>query len=344
MVHRAISRRLPTGRRRCLGLAMRSLAKAASRHGRLADAGLSPVVLDANEGLALLNGTQFSTAYALAGLFEAERLVQAALVPSALSVDAARGSDTRFDARIHALRRQPGQAEVAAVLRALMDSSAIRASHRTGDERVLDPYCLRCQPQVMGAAADLLRQAAQTLQSEANGVSDNPLIISEDSIVLSGGNFHAEPVAFLLIWLRWQSPRSEEHVRAMLDYQRMGIPTVDYGNKIRQMAREEGVPDAFDFPGFVPAYIRPLFCHGVGLLPEDAHLHPWLDMARARIAFQGLPARICWVGLGDRHRLGLAFNEMVARGEVSAPIVIGRDHLDSGSVASPQSRNRWHAG
>ncbi len=149
-----------------------------------------------------------------------------------------------------------------------------------------------------------------------------------------------------------------EQVRAMLDFHRMGVPTVDYGNNIRQMALEEGVSDAFDFPGFVPAYIRPLFCRGVGpfrwvalsgdpediyrtdatvkaLLPNDHHLHHWLDMARSRIRFQGLPARICWVGLGDRHRLGLAFNEMVARGELQAPIVIGRDHLDSGSVASP---------
>ena len=149
-----------------------------------------------------------------------------------------------------------------------------------------------------------------------------------------------------------------EHVRAMLDFHRMGIPVVDYGNNIRQMALEEGVKDAFDFPGFVPAYIRPLFCRGIGpfrwaalsgdpedicrtdqkvkeLMPDDASLHHWLDMARQRIAFQGLPARICWVGLGDRHRLGLAFNEMVARGELKAPIVIGRDHLDSGSVASP---------
>ena len=148
------------------------------------------------------------------------------------------------------------------------------------------------------------------------------------------------------------------HVRAMLDFHRMGVPTIDYGNNIRQMAKEEGVADAFDFPGFVPAYIRPLFCRGMGpfrwaalsgdpediyrtdarvkeLLPENRHLHRWLDMARERISFQGLPARICWVGLGDRHRLGLAFNEMVASGEVSAPIVIGRDHLDSGSVASP---------
>jgi urocanate hydratase len=149
-----------------------------------------------------------------------------------------------------------------------------------------------------------------------------------------------------------------EHVRAMLDFHRAGVPTLDYGNNIRQMAKEEGVADAFDFPGFVPAYIRPLFCRGVGpfrwaalsgdpedifrtdakvkeLMPHDAHLHNWLDMARKRIHFQGLPARICWVGLGDRHRLGLAFNQMVASGELKAPIVIGRDHLDSGSVASP---------
>ena len=148
------------------------------------------------------------------------------------------------------------------------------------------------------------------------------------------------------------------HVRAMLDFWKMGIPVLDYGNNIRQVAKEEGVTDAFDFPGFVPAYIRPLFCRGIGpfrwaalsgdpediyktdqkvkeLLPDNAHLHNWLDMARERIAFQGLPARICWVGLGDRHRLGLAFNEMVAKGELKAPVVIGRDHLDSGSVASP---------
>jgi urocanate hydratase len=149
-----------------------------------------------------------------------------------------------------------------------------------------------------------------------------------------------------------------EHVRAMLDFHKMGIPTVDYGNNIRQMALEDGLENAFDFPGFVPAYIRPLFCRGIGpfrwcalsgdpediyktdakvkeLLPDNKHLHNWLDMAQKRIKFQGLPARICWVGLGDRHRLGLAFNEMVARGELKAPIVIGRDHLDSGSVASP---------
>ena len=149
-----------------------------------------------------------------------------------------------------------------------------------------------------------------------------------------------------------------KHVEAMLAFRAMGIPVFDYGNNIRQVARDEGVAHAFDFPGFVPAYVRPLFCRGIGpfrwvalsgdpediyrtdakvkeLIPDDAHLHRWLDMARERIAFQGLPARICWVGLGQRHRLGLAFNEMVASGELKAPIVIGRDHLDSGSVASP---------
>jgi len=148
------------------------------------------------------------------------------------------------------------------------------------------------------------------------------------------------------------------HVRAMLELQQAGVHTVDYGNNIRQVALEQGVKNAFDIPGFVPAYIRPLFCRGVGpfrwvalsgdpediyrtdarvkqLLPQDAMLHHWLDMARERIRFQGLPARICWVGLGDRHRLGLAFNEMVASGELKGPVVIGRDHLDSGSVASP---------
>lgn len=149
-----------------------------------------------------------------------------------------------------------------------------------------------------------------------------------------------------------------DHVEAMLAFHRMGIPTLDYGNNIRQVAHDMGLTDAFDFPGFVPAYIRPLFCRGIGpfrwaalsgdpediyrtdakvkeLLPDNAHLHHWLDMARERIKFQGLPARICWVGLGDRHRLGLAFNDMVASGELKAPVVIGRDHLDSGSVASP---------
>ncbi|TIU32478.1 MAG: urocanate hydratase, partial [Mesorhizobium sp.] len=149
-----------------------------------------------------------------------------------------------------------------------------------------------------------------------------------------------------------------EHVEAMVAFWNAGVPTLDYGNNIRQVAKDEGFENAFAFPGFVPAYIRPLFCRGIGpfrwaalsgdpediyktdakvreLTPGNTHLHNWLDMARERISFQGLPARICWVGLGDRHRLGLAFNEMVAKGELKAPVVIGRDHLDSGSVASP---------
>ena len=168
-------------------------------------------------------------------------------------------------------------------------------------------------------------------------------------------------------WAREHDPKEVERaakqsmarqVLSMLDFHKAGVPTFDYGNNIRQMAKDEGVADAFLFPGFVPAYIRPLFCRGIGpfrwvalsgdpedidrsdervkkLLPDDKHLHTWLDLARKKIKFQGLPARICWVGLGDRHRLGLAFNEMVASGELKAPIVIGRDHLDSGSVASP---------
>ena len=162
----------------------------------LAKAGLAPAELAAKEGLALLNGTQFSTAYALCGLFEIERVFQSALMTGALSTDAARGSDTPFDPRIHALRRHRGQIDVAASLRALMEGSEIRASHRHDDPRVQDPYCLRCQPQVMGACLDLLRRAAATLEDEANGVTDNPLIFAEDDTALSGGNFHAEPVAF----------------------------------------------------------------------------------------------------------------------------------------------------
>ena len=162
----------------------------------LAAAGLAPLELGAKEGLALLNGTQFSTAYALAALFEVDTLFASALVTGALSTDAARGSDAPFDPRIHALRKHRGQIETADALRALMEGSAIRASHLVGDERVQDPYCLRCQPQVMGACLDLMRQAAATLLTEANGVSDNPLIFADTGEALSGGNFHAEPVAF----------------------------------------------------------------------------------------------------------------------------------------------------
>jgi histidine ammonia-lyase len=162
----------------------------------LHEAGLAPLELGPKEGLALLNGTQFSAANALAGLFETERLFQSALVTGALSTEAAKGSDTPFDPRIHALRRHRGQIETADALRRLMQGSAIRASHRVDDARVQDPYCLRCQPQVMGAALDLLRQMAATLATEANGVTDNPLIFADTDEALSGGNFHAEPVAF----------------------------------------------------------------------------------------------------------------------------------------------------
>jgi histidine ammonia-lyase len=162
----------------------------------LARAGLKPLPLGPKEGLALLNGTQTSTALALAGLFHAERVFQAALVSGALSVDAAKGSDGPFDARIHALRRQPCQIEVARALRKLIAGSTIRASHIQNDDRVQDPYCLRCQPQVMGACLDLLRQAAATLTAESNGVSDNPLVFAATQEVVSGGNFHAQPVAF----------------------------------------------------------------------------------------------------------------------------------------------------
>jgi histidine ammonia-lyase len=162
----------------------------------LAAVGLEPLALQPKEGLALLNGTQFSTAHALVGLFEAETLIRSALATGALSLDAARGSDAPFDPRIHALRRHRGQREAAEALRALVAGSEIRASHRFGDPRVQDPYCLRCQPQVMGAALDLLRQAAATLADESNAVSDNPLVFAEDDEALSGGNFHGQPVAF----------------------------------------------------------------------------------------------------------------------------------------------------
>jgi histidine ammonia-lyase len=181
---------------------MIGVGEALTKSGRLpatealASAGLQPIELQAKEGLALLNGTQFSTAYALAGLFEAEILFKTALVSGALSTDAARGSDTPFDSRIHQLRKHEGQIVSAQALKELLAGSAIRESHRTGDVRVQDPYCLRCQPQVMGAALDVLRQAATTLLTEANGVSDNPLVFADDDIAISGGNFHAAPVAF----------------------------------------------------------------------------------------------------------------------------------------------------
>ena len=189
--------------------------------------GLTPVTLRPKEGLALLNGTQFSTATALAGLFAIEDVFQAALVTGALATDAARGSDTPFDPRIHALRGHAGQIEVAAALRALMAGSAIRASHLTGDPRVQDPYCLRCQPQVMGAVLDMVRHAAATLTTEANGVTDNPLVVAGGE-VLSGGNFHAEPVAFAADMLAIAACEigslAERRVAMLIDPALSGLP------------------------------------------------------------------------------------------------------------------------
>ena len=194
----------------------------------LAKAGLAPLELGAKEGLALLNGTQFSCANALAGLFQAEDLFRAALVTGALSTEAAKGSDTPFDRRIHALRRHAGQIAVADALRGLMAGSAIRASHAVDDPRVQDPYCLRCQPQVMGACLDLLRQAAATLATEANCVSDNPLIFADTDEALSGGNFHAEPVAFaadmIALALCEIGSISERRIAMLVDPALSGLP------------------------------------------------------------------------------------------------------------------------
>ncbi|MBN2971821.1 histidine ammonia-lyase [Roseomonas aeriglobus] len=190
--------------------------------------GLAPLELGPKEGLALLNGTQFSTANALAGLFEAEALFQAALVTGALSTEAAKGSDAPFDHRIHRLRGHAGQIAVGDALRGLMAGSAIRASHREDDPRVQDPYCLRCQPQVMGAALDVLRQAARTLEVEANGVSDNPLIFADTDEALSGGNFHAEPVAFaadmIALAICEIGSLSERRVAMLVDPALSGLP------------------------------------------------------------------------------------------------------------------------
>ena len=194
----------------------------------LKSAGLKPIALGPKEGLALLNGTQFSTAFALAGLFEVELAFRSALVTGALATDAARGSDAPFDPRIHRLRRHQGQIEAADALRALMAGSAIRESHRVGDERVQDPYCIRCQPQVMGAALDILRNAAATLTTEANGVSDNPLIFPEEGEALSGGNFHAEPVAFaadiIAIALCEIGSVTERRIAMLVDPALSGLP------------------------------------------------------------------------------------------------------------------------
>lgn len=194
----------------------------------LAKAGIAPVVLAAKEGLALINGTQVSTALALNGLFLAERLLEAATITGALSVDAAKGSDAPFDPRIHAVRGQPGQIATAAIYRNLLDGSAIRQSHLVNDERVQDPYCLRCQPQVMGACLDIINNAARTLLTEANAVTDNPLVFVDSGEVISGGNFHAEPVAFaadtLALAIAEIGSISERRIALLIDASISGLP------------------------------------------------------------------------------------------------------------------------
>jgi len=207
----------------------------------LARAGLKPLKLRAKEGLALLNGTQVSTALALCALFEIEDLFAAAVAIGALSVDAARGSDTPFDPRIHALRGQPGQSEVAESYRRLLAGSAIRRSHRVNDERVQDPYSLRCQPQVMGACLDLIRSAAAMLANEANAVTDNPLVFGDSGEILSGGNFHAEPVALaadtLALAIAEIGALSERRIALLIDATLSGLPPF--------LVREAGLNSGF---------------------------------------------------------------------------------------------------
>ena len=205
----------------------------------LAAAGIAPVVLAAKEGLALINGTQVSAALALHGLFMAERLLEAAIVAGSLSLDAAKGSDAPFDARVHAVRGQPGQIATAAIYRQLVEGSAIRASHLVGDERVQDPYSLRCQPQVMGAVMDIIGNAARTLLIEANAVTDNPLIF--DGQIISGGNFHAEPVAFaadtLALAIAEIGALAERRIALLIDATLSGLPPF--------LVREPGVNSGF---------------------------------------------------------------------------------------------------
>ncbi|MFZ6743913.1 histidine ammonia-lyase [Undibacterium sp. JH2W] len=194
----------------------------------LAAAGIKPVVLAAKEGLALINGTQVSTALALNGLFLAERLLEAGTITGSLSVDAAKGSDAPFDARIHSSRGQPGQIATAQIYRSLLEGSEIRQSHLVNDERVQDPYCLRCQPQVMGACLDIINNAARTLLIEANAVTDNPLVFVETGEVISGGNFHAEPVAFaadtLALAIAEIGSISERRIALLIDSSISGLP------------------------------------------------------------------------------------------------------------------------
>ena len=246
----------------------------------LADAGLEPARLGPKAGLALLNGTQFSCAWALAGLFDTERLLQTALVTGALSTEAAKGSDAPFDPRIHTLRGHRGQIDTAHVLRELMAGSAIRASHIVNDIRVQDPYCLRCQPQVMGAALDLLRQAATTLAIEANGVSDNPLIFAETDEALSGGNFHAEPVAFAADMIALAvceiGSLSERRVAMLVDPALSGLPAF--------LTPEPGLNSGFMIPQVTAAALvsenkQRAYPASVDSIPTSANQEDHVSMA-----------------------------------------------------------------
>jgi histidine ammonia-lyase len=250
-----------------------------SAAGGLAQAGLAPITLGPKEGLALRDGTQPSTACALAGLFEAERLFRAALVTGALSTDAARDSDAPFDPRVHELRRNSGRAEVAAALRGLMAGRAIRASHLTGDERVQDPYCLRCQPQVMGAVLDVLRQAATTLATEANGVTDHPPIFIDPADALSGGNFHAEPVAFAVDMIAMAvceiAALVERRVTMLVDLTISGLPAF--------LASGSGLNSGFMIPQVTAALVsetKGRACPAVAdSIPTAAHQEGHVSMA-----------------------------------------------------------------
>lgn len=245
----------------------------------LAAAGLRPVVLGPKEGLALLNGTQYSTAQALSALFDAERALQTAIIAGAMSTDAALGSDVPFDARIHALRGHSGQSHVAAALLFLLSGSAIRGSHLSC-KKVQDPYCLRCQPQVLGAVFDLLKYSASTLQVEANGVSDNPLVFSDDNQVLSGGNFHAEPVAFaadtLAIGICEIGALAERRIAMLIDSSMSGLPAFLVANP--------GLNSGFMIPQVTAAALvsenrQQAFPASVDSIPTSANQEDHVSMA-----------------------------------------------------------------
>jgi len=255
--------------------------EAMSASAALDRAGLKPLVLGPKEGLALLNGTQVSTALALAGLFETEKVFAAGLVAGAMSTDALKGSDTPFDARIHALRGQPGQIAVAAALRALMEDSEIRESHRApgDDDKVQDPYSLRCQPQVMGAVLDLMRAAGRTLEIEASGVTDNPLVLDDGSVV-SGGNFHAEPVAFaadtLALALCEIGNISERRTAILVDPKMSGLPAF--------LVKESGLNSGFMIAQVTAAALvaeNRMFAHpaSVDTVPTSANQEDHVSMA-----------------------------------------------------------------